>query len=335
MAQDTPQALPPFGILDVDSQRRPITYAVMSLSLQTTHLGHDLYLIDAGMHDDSERLACYLFDTPEPVLVECGPSVTLSHLTDALDELGIDDLAAIVVTHIHLDHAGGAGHLAQKYPMARIGVHSRGARHLVDPAKLLASATRIYGEDGMARLWGSMEPIDEDRLMILEEGTEIPLGGGRSLDVMYTPGHAKHHVVYVEAETGGCFVGDSVGLAFPHGHMVQPLTPPPDLDPHVLVEQLHRMAARRSEFLGLAHFGIEGDPAATLAAAEERLWDWIRFIEGLGNLEVEAAAARLREWTLDGYRAEGHSEDLIATYDKNSFWPVHVGGIQRWLSLQR
>ena len=98
--------------------------------ISVTDLGHDLYLIDARMHGEPERLACYLFDTPERVLIETGPSVTLHHLIDGLEHLGIDDLATIVVTHIHLDHAGGAGHLAARYPRARIGVHSAGARHL-------------------------------------------------------------------------------------------------------------------------------------------------------------------------------------------------------------
>ncbi|MFQ5518264.1 MAG: MBL fold metallo-hydrolase, partial [Acidimicrobiia bacterium] len=117
-----------------------------------TDLGHDLYMIDALMHEDEERLACYLFDGPQRVLIECGPSVTLHHLVDALDQLGIDDLAAIVVTHIHLDHAGGAGHLARRYPKAKIGVHAAGAPHLADPKRLITSATRIYGERGMEML---------------------------------------------------------------------------------------------------------------------------------------------------------------------------------------
>ena len=114
-----------------------------------TQLGHDLYLIDAFMNDKPERLACYLFDTPERVLVECGPSDSIGHLFDALDYLGIDDVGTLAVTHIHLDHAGGAGHFAARFPGARVAVHAKGAPHLVDPTRLLASATRIYGEDGM------------------------------------------------------------------------------------------------------------------------------------------------------------------------------------------
>ncbi|NNC73902.1 MAG: MBL fold metallo-hydrolase [Acidimicrobiia bacterium] len=300
---------------------------------RVTRLADGLYQIDALMFDDTERLACYLFDGPERVLIEVGPSVTLHHLTDTLDSLGIDDLSTIAVTHIHLDHAGGAGHLAARYPNARIGVHAAGARHLANPQRLWDSATRIYGEEGMATMWGPMEPIADDRMLILEEGTRIPLGAGRFLDVMDTPGHAKHHVVFLDPESGGMFIGDSVGIAFPHGHFVQPVTPPPDLDPPLLVSQLRRMADRDPAFLGFAHFGRHDDPQAALAEAEARVEAWVDFVRDLGD-DTEAAAVRLREWVLEGYRAQGVSEDVIATYDKNTFWPMMPAGIVRWLGLQ-
>jgi glyoxylase-like metal-dependent hydrolase (beta-lactamase superfamily II) len=294
-----------------------------------TPLGDDLYLIDALMHDDTERLACYLFDTPNRVLIECGPSRSIRHLYDALESIGIDDVAALVVTHIHLDHAGGAGHFAQRFPKASIGVHSAGARHLVSPDRLIASATRIYGEEGMEALWGPMEPIAEERLLVLEEGSCIPLGAKRSIEVMYTPGHAKHEVVFVEEETGGAFVGDAVGLAFPHGHMVQPVTPPPDFDPHLVETHLRRLGEREPSFLGFAHFGPDRDPQVSLDQAVDRLWDWVGWVEGAGD--DEDLAGRMREWVLDGYRREGYDEATIATYDKNTFWPMQAAGIRRWL----
>ena len=301
---------------------------------RVTDLGDGLYQIDAYMHDDAQRLACYLYDTPERVLVECGPSSTLHHLIEVLESLGIDDLATIVVTHIHLDHAGGAGHLAQRFPSAKIGVHSNGARHMADPERLWNSAVRIYGEEGMQRLWGPMEPIAEDRLMILEEGSIVPLGNGRVLDVMYTPGHAKHHVVFHDGNSGGMFVGDSVGITFPHGHFVQPVTPPPDLDPPMLVQQLHRMAEREPTFLGFAHFGVHHDPIDALAQAEARLDEWVEFIESLAGEEPAEATASLRTWVLEGYRSAGYSEAVIQTYDKNSFWDMQAAGIARWLSVR-
>ena len=307
---------------------------VGGMDVSVTDLGHDLYLIDAKMHGEPHRLACYLFDTPERVLIECGPSVTIPHLYDALDHLGIDDVATMAVTHIHLDHAGGAGHFAQRFPNARIGVHAKGARHLQSPERLWSSAERIYGTEGMRTLWGPMEPIPEDRMLVLDEGDRIPLGGGRSVEVMYTPGHAKHHIVFFEAETGGCFVGDAVGLAFPHGHMVQPNTPPPDLDPGLVTEQLHRIAARGPAFLGFAHFGPDRDPAASLDQAETRLWEWVHWVEGMADLDDEAVSDALRDRVLASYRSEGHDEATIEMYDSTTFWPMQSAGIRRWLSLR-
>lgn len=303
------------------------------MDIAVTDLGHDLYVIDAGMHDEPERLACYLFDTPERVLIECGPSRSIGHLFDALDRLGIDDVATMVVTHIHLDHAGGAGHFAHRFPRARIGVHASGARHLQSPERLWDSATRIYGPDGMAQLWGPMEPIAPERLLVLDDGDSLPLGGGRRIEVLHTPGHARHHLVFFESDTGGCFVGDAVGIAFPHGHVVQPVTPPPDFDPHLVTDQLHRMAGLDPSFLGFAHFGPDRDPRASLAQAEERLWAWVRFIEQLPD-DDGAAATVLRNWVLDDYRRSGYDEQMIATYDKNTYWPMQVTGIRRWLSLR-
>lgn len=294
-----------------------------------TSLGHDLYLIDAFMHDRPERLACYLFDTPERVLVECGPSASIGHLFDALDYLGIDDVGTLAVTHIHLDHAGGAGHFAARFPRARVAVHGLGAPHLAEPARLLASATRIYGEERMRRDWGPMEPLDPARLVVLDEGDRLPLGGGRSLEVMYTPGHAKHHLVYLEAETGACLVGDEIGVAFPHGHAVQPDTPPPDFDPIITGVQLRRIAARRPAFLGLAHFGPHLDPQRALLEAEQRMWEAVAWVEAAGAMQDPTAA--YRDWIVAGHRARGTAEDEIAKYDDHTFWAMQPAGIRRWL----
>lgn len=302
--------------------------------VSVTDLGHDLYLIDAYMHDEPERLACYLFDTPERVLIECGPSRSIGHLYDALESIGVDDVAVMAVTHIHLDHAGGAGHFAQRFPKARIGVHHQGARHLVSPERLWDSAERIYTPQGMLDLWGRMEPIGEERLLVLDEGDRIPLGNGRAVEVMYTPGHAKHHIVFHEEETGAVMIGDSVGLAFPHGHLVHPNTPPPDFDPHLVVHQMERMAARDPAFLGFAHYGPDRTPQETLETAAERLWRWVGWVETAAHGSDEELTAAMREWVLDGYRAEGYSDEVLEKYDRNTFWPMQAAGIRRWLSLR-
>ena len=297
-------------------------------------LSDDLYAIDAWMEEHPQRLACYLFDTPERVLVEVGPSATLHHLTAALEEMGIDDLATIVVTHIHIDHAGGAGQIAHDFPNARIGVHARGARHLADPTRLWSSAVQVFGEKWLTSNWGPMIPIDSDRLLVLDDGDRVPLGGGRDLEALYTPGHAKHHITYYEEESGGMFVGDSLGLCYPHGHAVQPVTPPPDFDPVAATEQMRRMGSVGPAFLGFAHFGPNYEVTGALEESERKLWEWVRFVEGVGQLDDAAAIDALRRWTLAQYQSEGWSTEAIRTYDRATFWPMQATGIRRWLATQ-
>ena len=292
-------------------------------------LGHDLYLIDAYLVDEPERLACYLFDTPERVLIDCGPSRSIGHLFAALDHLGIDDVAVLAVTHIHLDHAGGAGHFAARFPQARIAVHRLGARHLADPARLVASATRAFGEQSMRDHWGPMEAVDPSRLLVLDEGDRIPLGAGRSIEVMYTPGHAKHHLVFVEAETGACLIGDEVGVAFPHGHAVQPATPAPDFDPraHQRATAPHRRPpARLSRFRPLRAASRPSSCPGPGRAA--RLG--VGFLDRQAGREEDVTAS-FRRWVLDRHRAEGLSEEAVALYDRHTFWATQVDGIRRWL----
>jgi glyoxylase-like metal-dependent hydrolase (beta-lactamase superfamily II) len=297
-------------------------------------LADNLFAIDAWMEEDAERLACYLFDTPERVLVEVGPSATLHHLTDALEDLGIDDIATIVVTHIHIDHAGGAGQLARRYPKAKIGTHRLGARHLVNPDRLWASAVQVFGEEWLTSNWGPMEPIDEKRVIMFDEGDRIPLGGGRFLEVMHTPGHAKHHVVFHDDRTGGMFVGDSVGLCYPHGHFVQPVTPPPDFDASLVVRQMHRMLERDPAFLGFAHFGPNYDVADSLASAEQRIWDWVSVVEAMADLDDEVATAELKRWSRRRYLDLGFAAADIDRYEAKTFWPMQVAGIRRWLATR-
>lgn len=299
--------------------------------IRVEDLGSGLYAIDAFMEETPGRLACYLFDTPQRTLVEVGPSATLHHLSAALDELGIDDLANIVVTHVHIDHAGGAGHLAARFPDARIGVHSAGARHLADPERLWRSAARIYGEHELTEMWGTMEPVSPERMLILDEGDEIQLGAGRKLDVLYTPGHAKHHVAFHDEATGGIFVGDTVGVCYPHGHIVLPLTPPPDFDPDETDRQIERMLERAPRFVGFAHFGPNYDVADALESSRDRLWNWVDFVSSIGALDDDQAAQRLRDQVLSEMAANGQAAEDVAFYDRVTHWPMQVTGIRRWL----
>ena len=204
--------------------------------------------------------AGYLIEGAAPVLIETGSQSSVPVLLDALaaQGLGPGDLAGIAVTHVHLDHAGGVGDVARAFPNATVYVHPRGARHLVDPARLVASAATVYG-DALDGLYGRLLPTDAARVRALEDGEEVVLGGGRTLAAVHSPGHAKHHMALHDSGSGALFVGDAVGVKLPGAGPIRPATPPADFD----------LA------LALAHYGVLPEsPAEALDEAGDGLREW-------------------------------------------------------------
>jgi glyoxylase-like metal-dependent hydrolase (beta-lactamase superfamily II) len=188
-------------------------------------------------------------------VVDPGPSSTLPAFRAALAAAGIAvaDLRAVLLTHIHLDHAGATGTLVRENPGLWVFVHEKGAPHLLNPEKLIASATRLWGDE-MDRLWGEFRPVPQDALVVLKGGERIT-EGGRDFDVAYTPGHASHHVSYFSADTGIAFVGDTAGIRLQPGGFIMPPTPPPDIDLEAWRDSLHRIAAWRADTVFVTHFG--------------------------------------------------------------------------------
>lgn len=221
--------------------------------------------------------AAYLVRAREPLLVETGPTTSCDHVVEGLARLGVgpDDLAHIAVTHIHLDHAGGVGAVAARFPGATVHVHEAGARHLEDPERLVASATRIYGPAGMARLFGAVPPVPGERIRALADGDRIELGD-RAMRILATPGHAKHQVALADEATGAVFTGDALGIHPPDLPVLRPATPPPDYDLDLAVASIERIraAARGGAPLLFAHFGpvVEVDRICDLAARRFRAW---------------------------------------------------------------
>ena len=189
------------------------------------------------------------------VLIDPGPSSTLPALRAKLDQAGIPlaEVRTILLTHIHLDHAGVTGTLVRENPALRVYVHEQGAPHLVDPAKLIASATRLWGDD-MERLWGEIRPVPPDNLVVITGGERLS-AAGRDLDVAYTPGHASHHVSFFNADSGIAFVGDTAGVRLPPAGFILPPTPPPDIDLEAWRDSLRRIADWRPETIFVTHFG--------------------------------------------------------------------------------
>jgi glyoxylase-like metal-dependent hydrolase (beta-lactamase superfamily II) len=209
-------------------------------------------------------------------LVDPGPASTLPALERGLEAkgIGLADVTAIVLTHIHLDHAGATGTLVRKLPRATVYVHARGARHLVDPARLLDSALRLYGAE-MDRLWGEFLAVPAGNVRALDGG-ETVVAGSRTLEVAYTPGHASHHVCYLDRASGLAFTGDTAGIRRGSGSYVMPPTPPPDIDLEAWGASLDRLLAWDPETLFVTHFGPWQGARPHLEELRERLADWGR-----------------------------------------------------------
>jgi glyoxylase-like metal-dependent hydrolase (beta-lactamase superfamily II) len=203
------------------------------------------------------------------VLIDPGPTCSLQNVLDALEGWVP---TAVLLTHIHFDHAASAGTLARMYPDLKVYVHERGYPHMLDPSRLWASASRLYGEDNMELLWGRFEPVPEQRLISLS-GSETLEIGNDSYAVAYTPGHAQHHVSFL-TQDGTAFVGDVGGCRIEPGAPVLPPTPPPDINPVLWHESIDTIRSWKPERMGITHFGLVEDPDAVLTECGERLDVW-------------------------------------------------------------
>ena len=218
------------------------------------------------------------------VVIDPGPTSCVETL---LEGLGGERPRALLLTHIHLDHAGASGSLVQRWPELQVYVHERGARHMISPGRLLDSARQLYGED-MDRLWGEMVPVPEQNIHVLRGG-ETLFGG--EFEVAYTPGHASHHVSFLY--DGTAFVGDVGGVRIAGSHLTIPPSPPPDIDVEKWHASIERITAWKPRRLVMTHFGVGEDVDAQLAELSERLDDW---------------AARARDQDLDAFVASVRDE---------------------------
>jgi glyoxylase-like metal-dependent hydrolase (beta-lactamase superfamily II) len=240
-----------------------------------------------------ERMtAGYLLPGDAPVLVETGSQSSVPALLEAMTGLGVGagDLAGVVVTHIHLDHAGGVGDVARAFPNATVYVHEKGARHLADPARLVDSAARVYG-DLLDQLYGRLDPTPVERIHVLMDGEEMKVSSTRTLTAVDSPGHAKHHLGLHDSESGILFVGDAVGVRLPDVGVLRPATPPPDFDLDQAVRSLRRFAARRPAGIALAHYGLVPDHETILDEAVEVLRQWAEVAERAWRTGEDIATA--------------------------------------------
>jgi glyoxylase-like metal-dependent hydrolase (beta-lactamase superfamily II) len=303
-----------------------------SVARMATLIGPGVHQIDTLLGGWDNVTAGYLIEGPEPVLVETGSQSSVPTLLAALADLGVGpaDLAGVVVTHIHLDHAGGVGDVARAFPNATVYVHEKGARHLADPSRLVDSAARVYGAL-LDSLYGRLDPTPKERLHVLEDGEAIRVSPTRVLTTVDSPGHAKHHLGLHDSESGLLFVGDAVGVRLPDSGVLRPSTPPPDFDLDQALHSLQKFAARRPVGIALAHYGLVPNPDTVLDEAADTLQRWAAVAEQAWREDRDIAAA------LD--EAFGAELTDVAEADREKLETLNgvhsnAAGFRRWLDTR-
>jgi glyoxylase-like metal-dependent hydrolase (beta-lactamase superfamily II) len=294
--------------------------------------------IDTMMGGRAMVTASYLIRAQRPALIETGPSRCHDELVGALDAIGVgrEDLAHIVVSHIHLDHAGGAGALTTTFPNATVWAHERGAAHLVDPTRLVASTIRTYGEERVATMFGPTAPVPGDRVKALTEGTRIDLGD-RILQALDAPGHASHEVFLVDRATDSLFTGDGFGIFLPDVGVLRPATPAPEFDLELAVASIAHARAQQPSRLLFSHFGPVESVRETCDLAEDRLREWTSVVQRAleSGTAPEAAGQALRDQTAGETDAAIAAGLDIGRYEFLSSYETNAAGIVRYLSKRQ
>jgi glyoxylase-like metal-dependent hydrolase (beta-lactamase superfamily II) len=270
-------------------------------------------------HQGHERtIASYVLDTDDgPAIFDCGPATTVDALKAGLAQQGLAlaDIRHLLLSHIHLDHAGAAGVLVREHPSLRVHVSAIGAPHLLDPSRLERSARRLYG-DAFDTLWGELAPVPEANVSVVGDSVV-------GLDCFPTPGHASHHVCYLDRD-GTLYAGDAAGVRITPGRYVMPPTPPPEIDVDRWQETIEELERRSPERLALVHFGVFDDVQRHLAELRLELYDWADHVRGGASEEEFVAYVRTE------LRDAG---EPLADYDvAMPLWQSYRG-LKRWVDL--
>jgi glyoxylase-like metal-dependent hydrolase (beta-lactamase superfamily II) len=296
--------------------------------------------IDSGMLR-REMAACYLLETPDQVaLIEVGSNASTQRILSVLQRRGWrpQQVSHVIVTHVHLDHAGGAGNLMQALPNATLVVHPFGARHLVDPARLEAGARAVYGDAEFEKTYGKLVPVPQQRVRTMADGESLAVGQ-RELLFMDSPGHARHHFCIWDQQTRGWFTGDTFGISYrdldtANGAFIFPTTTPIQFDPEALIASVGRLMAKSPECMYLTHFGRVGEPHRLAG----KMIAGVHAFVAMGERHAASASRRLdleramREWLVTESRAHGVNlpeTDLVDLLTPDV--SLNTQGIEYWL----
>lgn len=286
--------------------------------------------IDTFMHGREGITAVYYLPGERPALIETGPGSSIEVTRKGLAEAGVDHLDWIVVTHIHLDHAGAVGHLAGQFPQATVVVREEGARHLADPSRLWASAARLYPD--MEKLWGEMIPVAEERIRVVSEDGPVADLGGRELHAIYAPGHAKHHMALHEPKNNDLFTGDAIGVYIPEAGRIRPATPPPEFDLEVNLQTIEKLRALGAARVFPTHFGQAPNPEAAFDEARDQYTKWVAVAEEVFNRGGDQAdiAAAFQTKRQEFY--PNLSSEALDKFEQTTSYQLNAAGMFRYLT---
>jgi glyoxylase-like metal-dependent hydrolase (beta-lactamase superfamily II) len=299
---------------------------------KVTQYGPGLWQISLPFQGEEEIIGPYLLSgNDELVLIDPGPGSTLEALLEGIREVGFDlqNVTHILLTHIHLDHAGSTGTLARRIPGVQVFVHTYGAPHLLDTTRLVQSAQRIYGE--RLYIWGKIEAVPKEQLKSLE-GNDVLNVAGRRLEVHYTPGHATHHVIYFDVHSGELFAGDVAGVRLQGVDYVRPPTPPPDLDLEAWSASFDLIKRLRPDVLYIAHYGVVRNVLSHIGSLRERLYGWGDFVLNAmneGKSEEEIVGLLIKHSNPEHERVARSFQDVVR-YDIATNYPMTVQGYMRY-----
>jgi glyoxylase-like metal-dependent hydrolase (beta-lactamase superfamily II) len=305
-------------------------------------IGNGIFCVDTGLYRHGLAAAYLIREGDRLAFVDTGTAHSVPTLLGLIHALGLTPAAVdyVIPTHVHLDHAGGAGALMAECPNARLLIHPKGAAHMIDPAKLTAGAMEVYGEAAFARDFGQLTPVPEDRVLVAEDGTEIDLGG-RTLTFFDTPGHANHHGCLLDGRTRGLFTGDTFGISYrdfdtPAGAYLFAPTTPVAFDPDAWLATLERLMGLSPEVAYLAHYGPLGQPQRHLETLRASIRDLAEAAlteeadpgpERLGRLRRRIGAVLVQGAIDHGCRLPQERIQELLTVDTD----LNAQGLEVWL----
>lgn len=329
--------IPSWGIKrrepDLSVRRIQIDVNLWYSCVVAEHIADGVIEVDTLLGGWEHLTAGFVITGDAPVLIETGSQSSLDAVLRELESIGLGpgDLAGVAVTHIHLDHAGAVGDIAKAFPNATVYVHPVGARHLVDPTRLVSSASMVYG-DLLDDLYGRLEPTQAERIKVLEDNEKIPVSPNRYLEAIDSPGHAKHHLGYFDSNTGIVFSGDAVGVLIPEIGVLRPATPPPDFDLEQVLDSLDKFSLYSPTGIAMAHYGLFSNPDELLANARDVVSRWAKVAEDAFNNDQDIESALEAEFRSE---TDGRDQELVERFDTLNGMHANANGLRRWMEKRR